>query len=67
MKIRHVSGTVVIHACELQPDFRENIIAGPMFTSIPLDMDSIFSIIIVMPGASACGEKEAGGPAARSF
>lgn len=38
------------HACELQPDFQENFLAGSMFESVPLDADTIYSLIILMPG-----------------
>ena len=38
------------HAAELHPDFEENFIAGNMFKSIPVDADTVYSLIILMPG-----------------
>ncbi|MEA3290781.1 MAG: class I SAM-dependent methyltransferase [Pseudomonadota bacterium] len=38
------------HAGELQPDFRDNFLAGSMFDSVPLDADTVYSLIILMPG-----------------
>ena len=40
----------VLHAGELQPDFKENFLAGSMFKSLPIDADTVYSIIILMPG-----------------
>ena len=38
------------HARLLQPAFAENFIAGSMFEGIPLDADTVYSVILLMPG-----------------
>ena len=38
------------HARELQPAFAANFVAGNMFESIPLDADTVYSLVILMPG-----------------
>lgn len=38
------------HAGELQPEFAENFLAGSMFEGVPLDADTVYSLIILMPG-----------------
>ncbi|MEN8188232.1 MAG: methionine biosynthesis protein MetW [Thermodesulfobacteriota bacterium] len=40
----------VAHAGELLPEFKQNFLAGSMFDGIPMDMDTVYSIIIFMPG-----------------
>jgi SAM-dependent methyltransferase len=38
------------HARLLQPAFSENFIAGNMFERIPIDADTVYSLVILMPG-----------------
>ena len=38
------------HARLLQPAFSANFVAGNMFESIPIDADTVYSLIILMPG-----------------
>jgi 2-polyprenyl-3-methyl-5-hydroxy-6-metoxy-1,4-benzoquinol methylase len=38
------------HARLLQPAFAENFVAANMFESIPIDPDTVYSLIILMPG-----------------
>ena len=38
------------HARQLQPAFVENFVAGNMFEGIPLDADTVYSLVLLMPG-----------------
>jgi SAM-dependent methyltransferase len=38
------------HASQLQPAFSANFVAGNMFERIPIDDDTVYSLIILMPG-----------------
>jgi 2-polyprenyl-3-methyl-5-hydroxy-6-metoxy-1,4-benzoquinol methylase len=38
------------HARLMQPAFSENFIAGNMFERIPIDADTVYSLVILMPG-----------------
>ena len=38
------------HARLLQPQFAMNFLAGNMFERVPLDADTVYSLIILMPG-----------------
>ncbi len=38
------------HARELQPDFAANFVLGSMFDAMPIDADTRFSLILLMPG-----------------
>ncbi len=38
------------HARELQPAFAANFVAGNMFEGIPMDADTIYSLVLLMPG-----------------
>jgi hypothetical protein len=38
------------HARILQPSFGANFIGGSMFEGIPLDADTVYSVIVLMPG-----------------
>jgi len=42
--------TKLQHARILQPAYGANFIAGSMFEGIPLDADTIYSLILLMPG-----------------
>ena len=42
--------TKLEHARELQPGFAANFIAGSMFDGIPLDGDTVYSLVLLMPG-----------------
>ena len=38
------------HARSLQPSFAANFVAGSMFDGIPLDGDTVYSLVLLMPG-----------------
>jgi hypothetical protein len=38
------------HARQLQPQFAANFVAGDMFDSIPLDADTAYTLVLLMPG-----------------
>jgi SAM-dependent methyltransferase len=38
------------HARQLQPPVASNFMLGNMFTGVPLDSDTIYSLILLMPG-----------------
>jgi hypothetical protein len=38
------------HAGQLQPAFAANFVAGNMFEGVPLDADTIYSLVLLMPG-----------------
>jgi hypothetical protein len=38
------------HARKLHPAFAENFVAGNMFDGIPLDADTVYSLVLLMPG-----------------
>ena len=38
------------HARQLQPAFSANFVAGNMFERIPIDADTVYSLVILMPG-----------------
>jgi SAM-dependent methyltransferase len=38
------------HARQLLPDFAEHFVAGNMFESIPLDADTLYTLVVLMPG-----------------
>lgn len=42
--------TKLEHARLLQPAFAENFVAGSMFDGIPLDGDTVHSVVLLMPG-----------------
>jgi hypothetical protein len=42
--------TKLEHARQLQPAFGANFVAGNMFERIPLDADTLYSLVILMPG-----------------
>jgi SAM-dependent methyltransferase len=42
--------TKLEHARQLQPLFAANFVAGSMFDGIPLDSDTIYSLVLLMPG-----------------
>ncbi|HWB29867.1 MAG TPA: methionine biosynthesis protein MetW [Vicinamibacterales bacterium] len=42
--------TKLAHARELQPAFAANFIAGNMFDGLPLDADTVYSLVLLMPG-----------------
>jgi hypothetical protein len=42
--------TKLEHARQLQPSFAANFVAGSMFDSIPLDGDTVYSLVLLMPG-----------------
>jgi hypothetical protein len=42
--------TKLDHARQLQPAFAANFIAGSMFDGIPLDGDTVYSLVLLMPG-----------------
>src|SRR5262249_36321352 len=42
--------TKLEHARLLQPAFGANFVAGNMFERIPLDADTVYSLVILMPG-----------------
>jgi hypothetical protein len=42
--------TKLAHACELQPAFAANFIAGNMFEGVPLDAETVYSLVLLMPG-----------------
>jgi SAM-dependent methyltransferase len=47
------------HARLLQPAFGANFVAGNMFERIPLDADTVYSLVILMPGRLLEVEEEA--------
>jgi SAM-dependent methyltransferase len=42
--------TKLDHARQLQPAFAANFVAGSMFDGIPLDGDTVYSLVLLMPG-----------------
>jgi 2-polyprenyl-3-methyl-5-hydroxy-6-metoxy-1,4-benzoquinol methylase len=42
--------TKLAHARELQPAVAANFIAGNMFDGVPLDADTVYSLVLLMPG-----------------
>jgi SAM-dependent methyltransferase len=42
--------TKLAHARELQPAFAANFIAGNMFEGVPLDAETVYSLVLLMPG-----------------
>ena len=42
--------TKLEHARQLQPSFAANFVAGSMFEGIPLDGDTVYSLVLLMPG-----------------
>ena len=42
--------TKLEHARQLQPGFAANFVAGSMFDGIPLDGDTVYSLVLLMPG-----------------
>jgi SAM-dependent methyltransferase len=38
------------HAKQLHPAYAEHFVAGNMFDSIPLDADTVYSLVLLMPG-----------------
>lgn len=45
-----VDETKLAHARTLLPAFGANFVAGSMFESIPLDAETVYSLVILMPG-----------------
>ena len=45
-----VEESKLAHARLLQPEFSDNFIAGNMFERIPLDAETVYNLIILMPG-----------------
>ena len=52
------------HARLLQPAFAANFVAGNMFESIPLDAETVYSLIILMPGRLLEVDADVGQPTA---
>jgi hypothetical protein len=42
--------TKLEHARQLQPSFAANFVAGSMFDGVPLDADTVYSLVMLMPG-----------------
>ena len=40
----------IAHARLLQPEFASNFLTGNMFEGIPLDADTVYSLVLLMPG-----------------
>jgi hypothetical protein len=49
------------HARILQPDFAVNFVVGSMFERIPLDGDTVYSLVILMPGRLLEVDEESAG------
>ena len=46
----HADESKLEHARLLQPAFFANFVAGNMFEGIPIDADTVYSLVMLMPG-----------------